>query len=150
MTAFQSLNVSASALTAQRLRMDVVSSNLANMDTTRAKQVNGEWLPYRRKMVSLQSKGESFSSILNSKMSGSGNVGNGGKVTKITEDNSDFNLVYDPTNPDANAEGYVQKPNVDPLKEMVDLVSSTRSYEANVTAMNASKGMLMKALEIGK
>ncbi|MCC2931470.1 MULTISPECIES: flagellar basal body rod protein FlgC [Bacillus] len=150
MTAFQSLNVSASALTAQRLRMDVVSSNLANMDTTRAKQVNGEWLPYRRKMVSLQSKGESFSSILNSKMSGSGNVGNGVKVTKITEDNSDFNLVYDPTNPDANAEGYVQKPNVDPLKEMVDLVSSTRSYEANVTAMNASKGMLMKALEIGK
>ncbi|MEC1688866.1 flagellar basal body rod protein FlgC [Bacillus mojavensis] len=150
MTAFQSLNVSASALTAQRLRMDVVSSNLANMDTTRAKQVNGEWLPYRRKMVSLQSKGESFSSILHSKMSGSGNVGNGVKVTKITEDNSDFNLVYDPTNPDANAEGYVQKPNVDPLKEMVDLVSSTRSYEANVTAMNASKGMLMKALEIGK
>ncbi|MEC1738010.1 flagellar basal body rod protein FlgC [Bacillus mojavensis] len=150
MTAFQSLNVSASALTAQRLRMDVVSSNLANMDTTRAKQVNGEWLPYRRKMVSLQSKGESFSSILNSKMSGSGNVGNGVKVTKITEDNSDFNLVYDPTNPDANAEGYAQKPNVDPLKEMVDLVSSTRSYEANVTAMNASKGMLMKALEIGK
>lgn len=150
MTAFQSLNVSASALTAQRLRMDVVSSNLANMDTTRAKQVNGEWLPYRRKMVSLQSKGESFSSILNSKMSGAGNVGNGVKVTKITEDNSDFNLAYDPTNPDANAEGYVQKPNVDPLKEMVDLVSSTRSYEANVTAMNASKGMLMKALEIGK
>ncbi|UQZ46014.1 flagellar basal body rod protein FlgC [Bacillus sp. PK3-037] len=150
MTAFQSLNVSASALTAQRLRMDAVSSNLANMDTTRAKQVNGEWVPYRRKMVSLQSKGESFSSILNSKMSGSGNVGNGVKVTKITEDNSDFNLVYDPTDPDANDEGYVQKPNVDPLKEMVDLVSSTRSYEANVTAMNASKGMLMKALEIGK
>ncbi|MEC1602508.1 MULTISPECIES: flagellar basal body rod protein FlgC [Bacillus] len=150
MTSFQSLNVSASALTAQRLRMDVVSSNLANMDTTRAKQVNGEWVPYRRKMVSLQSKGESFSSILNSKMSGSGNVGNGVKVTKITEDNSDFNLVYDPSDPDANAEGYVQKPNVDPLKEMVDLVSSTRSYEANVTAMNASKGMLMKALEIGK
>ncbi|MCO4850830.1 flagellar basal body rod protein FlgC [Bacillus vallismortis] len=150
MTAFHSLNVSASALTAQRVRMDVVSSNLANMDTTRAKQVNGEWVPYKRKMVSLQSKGESFSSILNSQMSGSGNAGNGVKVSKITEDGSDFNLVYDPTNPDANAEGYVQKPNVDPLKEMVDLVSSTRSYEANVTAMNATKGMLMKALEIGR
>ncbi|EXF53106.1 flagellar basal body rod protein FlgC [Bacillus subtilis] len=150
MTAFHSLNVSASALTAQRVRMDVVSSNLANMDTTRAKQVNGEWVPYRRKMVSLQSKGESFSSILNSQMSGSGNAGNGVKVSKITEDDSDFTLVYDPTDPDANAEGYVQKPNVDPLKEMVDLVSSTRSYEANVTAMNATKGMLMKALEIGK
>ncbi len=83
-------------------------------------------------------------------MSGSGNAGNGVKVSKITEDDSDFNLVYDPTDPDANAEGYVQKPNVDPLKEMVDLVSGTRSYEANVTAMNATKGMLMKALEIGK
>ncbi|MHA6486554.1 flagellar basal body rod protein FlgC [Bacillus cabrialesii] len=150
MTAFRSLNVSASALTAQRVRMDVVSSNLANMDTTRAKQVDGDWVPYRRKMVSLQSKGESFSSILNSKMSGSGNAGNGVKVSKIAEDDSDFNLVYDPANPDANAEGYVQKPNVDPLKEMVDLVSSTRSYEANVTAMNATKGMLMKALEIGR
>ncbi|ARW06706.1 flagellar basal body rod protein FlgC [Bacillus atrophaeus] len=149
MTAFQSLNVSGSALTAQRVRMDVVSSNLANMDTTRAKQVDGEWVPYRRKLVSLQSNGESFSSILHSRMS-SGDAGNGVKVTKITEDDSDFNLVYDPTNPDANEEGYVQKPNVDPLKEMVDLVSSTRSYEANVTAMNASKGMLLKALEIGK
>ncbi|WP_445429528.1 flagellar basal body rod protein FlgC [Bacillus atrophaeus] len=149
MTAFQSLNVSGSALTAQRVRMDAVSSNLANMDTTRAKQVDGEWVPYRRKLVSLQSNGESFSSILHSRMS-SGDAGNGVKVTKITEDDSDFNLVYDPTNPDANEEGYVQKPNVDPLKEMVDLVSSTRSYEANVTAMNASKGMLLKALEIGK
>ncbi|MCY8464497.1 flagellar basal body rod protein FlgC [Bacillus atrophaeus] len=149
MTAFQSLNVSGSALTAQRVRMDVVSSNLANMDTTRAKQVDGEWVPYRRKLVSLQSNGESFSSILHSRMS-SGDAGNGVKVTKITEDDSDFNLVYDPTNPDANEEGYVQKPNVDPLKEMVDLVSSTRSYEANVTAMNASKGILLKALEIGK
>ncbi|KAA6452366.1 flagellar basal body rod protein FlgC [Bacillus atrophaeus] len=149
MTAFQSLNVSGSALTAQRVRMDVVSSNLANMDTTRAKQVDGEWVPYRRKLVSLQSNGESFSSILHSRMS-SGDAGNGVKVTKITEDDSDFNLVYDPTNPDANEEGYVRKPNVDPLKEMVDLVSSTRSYEANVTAMNASKGMLLKALEIGK
>ncbi|MCY7948462.1 flagellar basal body rod protein FlgC [Bacillus atrophaeus] len=149
MTAFQSLNVSGSALTAQRVRMDVVSSNLANMDTTRAKQVDGEWVPYRRKLVSLQSNGESFSSILHSRMN-SGDAGNGVKVTKITEDDSDFNLVYDPTNPDANEEGYVQKPNVDPLKEMVDLVSSTRSYEANVTAMNASKGMLLKALEIGK
>ncbi|MBY8912198.1 flagellar basal body rod protein FlgC [Bacillus sp. YC2] len=150
MSAFQSLNISGSALTAQRVRMDAVSSNLANMDTTRAKQVNGEWVPYRRKLVSLQSGGESFSSLLNSKLSGSGSVGSGVKVSGITEDPSDFNLVYDPQNPDANKDGYVQKPNVDPLKEMVDLVSSTRSYEANVTAMNASKGMLLKALEIGK
>lgn len=150
MSGFQSLNISGSALTAQRVRMDIVSSNLANMDTTRAKQVNGEWVPYRRKLVSLQSGGESFSSLLNSKMNGIGSAGNGVKVSAVTEDPSAFNLVYDPENPDANKDGYVQKPNVDPLKEMVDLVSSTRSYEANVTALNASKGMLLKALEIGK
>ncbi|MES5395245.1 flagellar basal body rod protein FlgC [Bacillus amyloliquefaciens] len=150
MSGFQSLNISGSALTAQRVRMDVVSSNLANMDTTRAKQVNGEWVPYRRKLVSLQSGGESFSSLLNSKMNGIGSAGNGVKVSAVTEDPSAFNLVYDPENSDANKDGYVQKPNVDPLKEMVDLVSSTRSYEANVTALNASKGMLLKALEIGK
>ncbi|WP_144624717.1 flagellar basal body rod protein FlgC [Bacillus velezensis] len=150
MSGFQSLNISGSALTAQRVRMDVVSSNLANMDTTRAKQVNGEWVPYRRKLVSLQSGGESFSSLLHSKMNGTGSAGNGVKVSGVTEDPSAFNLVYDPENPDANKDGYVQKPNVDPLKKMVDLVSSTRSYEANVTALNASKGMLLKALEIGK
>ncbi|TNU30802.1 flagellar basal body rod protein FlgC [Bacillus velezensis] len=150
MSGFQSLNISGSALTAQRVRMDVVSSNLANMDTTRSKQVNGEWVPYRRKLVSLQSGGESFSSLLHSKMNGTGSAGNGVKVSGVTEDPSAFNLVYDPENPDANKDGYVQKPNVDPLKEMVDLVSSTRSYEANVTALNASKGMLLKALEIGK
>lgn len=150
MSIFSGVNASASALTAQRLRMDVVSSNLANMDTTRAKQVDGEWEPYRRKLVTLQPSGESFSSILNSRMNSSGKLGNGVKVTKITEDETPFNLQYDPTNPDANENGYVQTPNVDPLKEMVDLISSSRSYEANVTALNANKSMLMKALEIGK
>lgn len=83
-------------------------------------------------------------------MNASARVGEGVKVTKITEDKTPFKLVYDPTHPDANEDGYVQMPNVDPLKEMVDLMGSTRSYEANVTAMNATKGMLMKALEIGK
>ncbi|PRS83228.1 MULTISPECIES: flagellar basal body rod protein FlgC [Bacillus] len=150
MSIFSGVNASASALTAQRLRMDVVSSNLANMDTTRAKQVDGNWEPYRRKLVTLQPSGESFSSILNSSMNSSGKLGNGVKATKITEDETPFNLQYDPTNPDADENGYVQTPNVDPLKEMVDLISSSRSYEANVTALNANKSMLMKALEIGK
>ncbi len=150
MSIFSGVNASASALTAQRLRMDVVSSNLANMDTTRAKQVDGNWEPYRRKLVTLQPSGESFSSILNSSMNSSGKLGNGVNATKITEDETPFNLQYDPTNPDANENGYVQTPNVDPLKEMVDLISSSRSYEANVTALNANKSMLMKALEIGK
>ncbi|MCY8756097.1 flagellar basal body rod protein FlgC [Bacillus haynesii] len=150
MGVFNSINISASALTAQRVRMDTVSSNLANVDTTRAKLVDGQWQPYRRKLVSTAPQGESFSSVLQSSMNASARVGEGVKVTKISEDKTPFKLVYDPTHPDANEDGYVQMPNVDPLKEMVDLMSSTRSYEANVTAMNATKGMLMKALEIGK
>lgn len=150
MSIFHSLNTTASALTAQRLRMDVISSNMANADTTRAKFVNGQWQPYRRKMVVMEPNGSGFSSYLNVAMNRETAAGNGVKVTKITEDQTPFKLVYDPAHPDANEEGYVQLPNVDPLKEMVDLMSATRSYEANVTVFNATKGMLMKALEIGK
>jgi flagellar basal-body rod protein FlgC len=141
MSIFQAINTSASALTAQRVRMDVISSNMANMDTTRGEFVNGEWQPYRRKMVVTQPQGGQFSSFLNKAMGSSSNADG---------DETPFELIYDPEHPDANGEGYVAMPNVDPLKEMVDLISSTRSYEANVTAMNATKGMLMKALEIGK
>ncbi|WP_071395342.1 flagellar basal body rod protein FlgC [Bacillus tuaregi] len=152
MTIFHSMNTTASALTAQRLRMDVVSSNMANADTTRAKNVNGQWEPYRRKSVVLQAKENQFSSYLQTamKMNDSQGAGNGVKVSKIIEDETSFQQVYDPTHPDANDAGYVQMPNVDPLREMVDLMSATRSYEANVTVFNASKNMLMKALEIGK
>lgn len=153
MSIFQSLNTSASALTAQRLRMDVISSNMANIDTTRAKIVEGEWQPYRRKTVTLQSQGGQFSSFLHSAIGKTGKGGplSGVKVTAVKEDTeTPFKLVYDPSHPDANAEGYVEMPNVDPLREMVDLISATRSYEANVTALNANKSMLMKALEIGK
>ncbi|WP_449540003.1 flagellar basal body rod protein FlgC [Ferdinandcohnia sp. Marseille-Q9671] len=149
MSIFHSLNTSASALTAGRLRMDVISSNMANVDTTRGKLVNGEWQPYKRKMVVQQPQGATFSSYLSKAMNNS-NVGNGVKVSRIVEDNTPSQLVYNPEHPDANEDGYVVLPNVDPLKEMVDLISATRSYEANVTVFNASKGMLMKALEIGK
>lgn len=152
MSIFHSINTSASALTAQRLRMDVISSNMANIDTTRAKFVEGEWQPYRRKTVSLQSQGGQFSSILNTAIgSGRGTAGSGVKVTSVKEDTeTPFKLVYDPSHPDADETGYVEMPNIDPLREMVDLISATRSYEANVTALNANKSMLMKALEIGK
>ncbi|MED4532521.1 flagellar basal body rod protein FlgC [Metabacillus fastidiosus] len=150
MAIFQNINISASALTAQRLRMDVVSSNMANMDTTRAQYVDGQWQPYRRKMVVTQPEGTNFANMLNHALGKQTNVGGGVKVTEIVEDETPFKLVYDPEHPDANEEGYVSLPNVDPLKEMVDLMGSTRSYEANVTVLNASKGMLMKALEIGK
>ncbi|WP_246939956.1 flagellar basal body rod protein FlgC [Bacillus pinisoli] len=153
MTMFQGLNISASALTTQRLRMDVISSNMANVDTTRGKFVNGEWQPYTRKMVVTQANESSkFRNVLSHAMNSTSasSVGNGVKVTRIVEDKAPFKLVYNPEHPDANEEGYVQMPNVDPLKEMVDLMSATRSYEANVTVFNANKGMLMKALEIGK
>lgn len=138
-------------MTAQRLRMDVISSNMANVDTTRGKLVNGEWQPYTRKMVVMQPQGPTFSSILGATIkSNDKNVLNGVKVTNIIEDKTPYRLVYDPEHPDANTDGFVQLPNVDPLKEMIDLISSTRSYEANVTVLNASKSMYMKALEIGK
>lgn len=149
MSMFHSMNITSSALTAQRLRMDVVSSNMANADTTRANFVDGEWEPYRRKTVVMEPKENTFSSFLQSAMDVK-KVGNGVKVTKIEEDETPFKLVFDPEHPDADEEGFVKMSNVDPLREMVDLMSATRSYEANVTVLNASKNMLMKAMEIGK
>jgi len=122
---------------------------MANADTTRARQVNGVWEPYRRKMVSFQSQNMSFSDQLSSAINGQSSQSGGVRVNQIVEDQTPFKLVYDPSNPDAQADGYVRMPNVDPLKEMVDLMSATRSYEANVTVMNANKSMLMKALQIG-
>ncbi|AMW98485.1 flagellar basal body rod protein FlgC [Rummeliibacillus stabekisii] len=151
MSIFQSMDTTGSALTAQRLRMDTISSNMANVDTTRAKQVDGKWVPYTRKTVTLVPKGNSFSNFLNKAVGSDQTVGNGVKVASINEDTkTPYKLVYDPTNPDANEDGYVQAPNIDPLKEMVNLISATRSYEANVTVFNANKSMLSKALEIGK
>ncbi|WP_026570368.1 MULTISPECIES: flagellar basal body rod protein FlgC [Sediminibacillus] len=151
MSIFNALNTSASALTAQRLRMDTVSSNIANADTTRATvNENGEYEPYRRKLVSLEAKSPSFQSFLQKASGNSSNPGQGVRVSEISEDEEPFKLVYNPNHPDADQNGYVQLPNVDPLEEMVDLMSATRSYEANVTSVNATKSMLLKALEIGK
>ncbi len=135
-----SLDVSASALTAQRMRMDVISENIANANTTRTE--NGG--PYRRRVSVLQEQPLTFSSILNEAKGG------GVVVSRIVEDQSDFEYEYDPDHPDADANGYVALPNVDEAEEIIDLMSATRSYEANVTALNATKGMAMKALEIGR
>lgn len=152
MTISNSFGINASALSAQRLRMDVISSNIANAETTRASVVNGEVVPYRRKLVELTPNQNSFSSMLQSQMGVASSKGNGTgvRVKAITEDSSDFKIVYNPTHPDANADGYVSMPNVDMAKEMVDMISASRSYEANITAINASKSMVMKALEIGR
>lgn len=150
MSMFHGFNTTASALSAQRLRMDVVSSNMANVDTTRGRFINGEWEPYRRKMVEMRPNQNQFSSYLSKAMGRSDQPGNGVKITRIVEDQTPFKLAYQPDHPDANEEGYISLPNIDPLKEMVDMMSATRSYEANVTTLNATKNMLMKALEIGK
>jgi flagellar basal-body rod protein FlgC len=145
-----SMGISASGLTAQRLRMDVISSNIANAQTTRTPEGG----PYRRQMVILSPvySPNSFQSSLNQAMqgtAGTSGLGQGVAVTGVVRDNSPFKLVYDPTNPDA-VNGYVQMPNVDISTEMVDMVSASRAYEANVTAFDASKQMTMDALTLGK
>lgn len=149
MAFLSSFNISASALSAQRLRMDIVAENIANMDTTRT-EAGG---PYRRKEVLFESYGTgSFSEALRSASAGNGYVSRnaGVRVSDIIEDDRELKRVYNPGHPDADAEGYVNMPNVDVLKETVDSMSATRSYEANVTALNAMKLMAQKALDIGK
>jgi flagellar basal-body rod protein FlgC len=147
---FDALNVSATGLTAERLRMDVTAENLANAQTTRG--ADGQ--PYRRKEVVLaeiQSGG--FGSQL-ARAIGAGGAGGTGsqpggvEVAGITQDQTPGKLVYDPGHPDADAEGYVRMPNVDTVAEMVDLISAQRAYEANVTAMNAAKQMFSKTLDL--
>ena len=143
---FDALNVSATGLTAERLRMDVTAENLANAQTTRG--ADGE--PYRRKEVVLGevSGSGSFGSQLAGAMARSGGQPGGVEVEAITQDATPGKLVYDPGHPDANADGYVQMPNVDTVAEMVDLIGASRAYEANVTAMQAAKQMFSKTLDL--
>ncbi|WP_068791705.1 flagellar basal body rod protein FlgC [Brevibacillus laterosporus] len=150
MSLFRGIDTSASALTANRLWMDTIASNVANANTTRGKFVNGAWQPYRRKMVELSPRtGESFDNLLQAAVGNvAGRQESGVHVTAIKEDNSPFQRVYDPEHPDADLDGYVLMPNVNKVKEMIDMISASRSYEANVTVMNALKGMMQKALEI--
>jgi len=141
------LDIGASALTAQRLRMDIISQNIANANTTRT----DKGTPYRRQDVVFEEKssGTPFSDYLteNSKNMISGQ---GVRVAQIVEDGSPFKQVYDVGNPDADKNGYVQMPNVDIVTEMVNMISATRAYEANVTSINSTKSLALKALEIGR
>lgn len=140
-----SLNISGSGLTAQKYRMEIVAQNLANADTTRT--VAGG--PYRRKLVVFEEIG-SNGTFAQALRASAGEAGGGVRVQQVLDDTDDFKVEYDPTHPDANADGYVQLPNVDTTQEMVDMMSASRLYEANVTAFNAMKAMASKALEIGK
>lgn len=142
MSAFGSLRISASGLSAERLRMDTIASNIANVSTTRGE--NGQ--PYRRKVAIFE---ENLINEVN-KNSNSTKKLMGVKAVGILEDESELRRVYDPSHPDADAEGYVLMPNVNILNEMADMIAATRAYEANVTAINSEKSMFMKALEIGR
>ena len=134
MGSFDSMRISASGLSAERLRMDTITSNMANASTTRT-EVGG---PYVRKVAV-------FKEVLDA----AGKM-NGVQAVAIQDDKSAFRTEYDPTNPDANEEGYVLYPNVNILNEMADMIASTRAYEANADTLDANKSMFMKALEIGK
>lgn len=147
MAFLNSLNISGSALTASRLRMDIVSENIANASTTRTEQGG----PYRRKVVVYQAaEGSDFRSLLAKNMASASAENKGVKVAAIVEDQTPFNVVYDPENPDANEQGYVEMPNVDFVKETIDMMAATRAYDANLTVLNAVKSMAAKALEVGR
>ena len=147
---FSSFNINASGLTAQRLRMDVISENVANANTTRTE----DGTPYRRKVVTFAQKGDqtSFSKVLGNVRNGyNGYTGQGVKVDGIYEDySSEMNLVYDPSHPDADENGYVAYPNVNIVTEMTNLIDASRSYEANSTAFSASKSMALKGLQLSQ
>lgn len=140
---FSAIDIAASGLTAERLRLDVISNNIANANTTRTATGGA----YRRQMVVFEPRSAqtSFLQTLNKQV-----AGEGVRVAGIKQDESPLRKVYDPQHPDANREGYVEMPNIHIVSEMVDMMTATRAYEANVAAVNAAKSMAMKALEIGR
>lgn len=145
---FHSFDVSASGMTAQQFRADIISQNIANVNTTRTD--SGE--PYRRKLVSFREKESTpFDHYLSESKRRGSHTGNGVKITKVGEDTtSDFIMEYDPSHPDADENGYVSYPNVNIVTEMTDLIDANRAYEANITAFDASKSMAQAGLQIGK
>ncbi|MFR0019278.1 MAG: flagellar basal body rod protein FlgC [Paraclostridium sp.] len=134
MSIFSGMRISASALSAERLRMDVVSANVANMKTTRTPEGGA----YRRKVAVFEENYDEKLGML------------GVKSVAIEEDKSPLRKLYEPNHPDADAQGYVEYPNVDILVEMTDLMTASRSYESNIDTLNAQKSMISKALEIGR
>ncbi|HAR84186.1 MAG: flagellar basal body rod protein FlgC [Clostridium sulfidigenes] len=137
------MRISASGLTAERLRMDTISSNIVNAGTTRGK----DGKPYVRKIAMFQENLKEAYNKSNGKVE---DKLNGVKAVGIVDDESELIKVYNPSHPDADEEGFVTMPNVNISNEMVELIASSRAYEANVNAMNAQKSMFLKTLEIGK
>ena len=143
MSVFGAMDMSATGMTAQQVRSDIIAQNLANVNTTR--DANGH--VYRRKTVVFEEK--SYPTFSESLSWATGYTGKGVKVSEIVEDRSDGNMVYDPSHPDADEDGYVTYPNVNTVTEMTNMIDATRAYEANVTVLNSTKGMALKALDIG-
>lgn len=146
---FMGIDASASGLTAERLRMDVISNNIANSNTTRTDRGGA----YHRRYVVFEPRvrePKTFEQTLMKAVGLSRQAGEGVRAVQIAEDDTQGPLVYEPGHPDANAEGYVEKPNVNIVTEMVDMITAQRAYEANSTAMSAAKAMASKALDIGK
>lgn len=154
MAFLSTMNIIASGMTAQQLRLDIVAENVTNSNTTRVE--NGEG-PYRRKMVvfeALSGKDDFRAAMARASQGLAPNVGyetaGGVHVAQIAEDPTDFKLVYDPTHPDANEDGYVQLPNVDMVKEISDAIAASQAFSSNVTAFNTLKSVISKGLEIGR
>ncbi|MCX7969949.1 MAG: flagellar basal body rod protein FlgC [Negativicutes bacterium] len=142
---FTAINTAGSGMTAERLRLDTIADNLANVNTTRTPEGG----PYRRKVAVFEARqGNEFERMLNDRIEGG--VGEGVRVVEIARDNSPPRLVYDPEHPDADEKGYVAMPNVNPVVEMTDMITASRAYEANAQVINAAKSMANTALTIGK
>ena len=149
MSFFGTLNISATGLSVQRARMDIHAQNLANVDTTRTPEGG----PYVRRAVVVQERGRtaggsSFAAIFNNALGRGVGSGGGVKIHSIREDDTVGPKTYEPGHPDADAYGYVQRPNVNVIAEMVNMISATRSYEANITAMQATQSMMQRTLDI--
>lgn len=143
MDILNTFKIGSSALKAHSTRLNTISSNLANVETTSTPEGG----PYKKKSVYFESKPLNFKDQLNSSMSKSTQ---GVEISKIIEDNTPPRKIYSPDHPDASEDGYVEMPNISVLEEMVDMMSATRSYQANVTSIKMAKRMALKALEIGK
>lgn len=145
MALFTSFDIAGSGMSAQRLRSDIISQNIANVNST-SSQGGGA---YRRKIVVFEEKNSNaFGEIL---LQARGTTGSGVKVTSVEEDfETEMNMVYDPAHPDADENGYVQYPNVNVVTEMTNMIDASRAYEANVTAFDAAKAMASRGLQIGK
>ncbi len=153
MSFLSTINIIGSGITAQHLRLDVISQNITNINTTRTEDGG----PYRRKMVVFQAQNATRDAFRVAMDRAQGMVSNaraatsgGVRVVEIADDPSDFKLKYDPTDPDANEEGYVELPNVDLVKEITDAMAASQAYSADVTAFNVLKGVISAGMEIGR